>query len=47
MLYVVMYVAILVFGVLLFNADAIYQIHRMGKYEEYFAESKHFNGKGL
>lgn len=47
MMYVVMYFVVLVFGVLLLNADALYQIHKIGKYEEYFAEAKHFNGKGL
>lgn len=47
MLYVVMYVVVLVFGVMLFNADAIYQIYKNEKYYKYFYEARHFNGKGL
>ena len=47
MMYVVMYFVVLVFGVLLFNADAIYQIYRVGKYDIWFSKAKHFNGRGL
>jgi len=47
MMYVVMYFVVLVFGCLLLNADAIYQSYKLDKYELYFADAKHFNGKGL